>query len=173
MWSWGRLGVCGFSWVSKWWHLHQIEAPIRISVKRMLRRKKELRRLPALMNYWSLLKGRGITAQVVVVEGSVGRDSCSESPDPSQASFTPSLYAVMREKSVSAEPLHSHPEPTCMHFFLVCMVHYVHGHLQPHTPLLLFLYPLILKIIAPNPVFVDILLSFWFSNNTNSLIFHP
>ena len=37
MWSWGRLGVCGFSWVSKWWHLHQIEAPIRISGKGMLR----------------------------------------------------------------------------------------------------------------------------------------
>ena len=57
MWYWGRLGVCGISWVSKW-YLHQIEAPIRISGKRMLRRKRELRRLPALMSSWSLLKRR-------------------------------------------------------------------------------------------------------------------
>ena len=63
------------------------------------------------MSSWSLLKGRGIIAQVVVVEGSVGRGSCSESPDPSQASFIPSLYAVMREKGVSTEPLYSYPEP--------------------------------------------------------------
>ena len=97
MWSWGRLGVCGISWVSKWWHLHQIEAPIRISGKRMLRRKRELRRLPALMSSWSLLKGRGIIAQVVVVESSVGGGSCFESPDLSQASFIPSLFAVIRE----------------------------------------------------------------------------
>ena len=96
MWSWGHLGVCGISWVSKWWHLHQIEAPTRISGKRMLRRKRELRRLPALMSSWSLLKERSIIAQVVVVGSSVGRGSCLESPDVSSLFHTEPICSYKR-----------------------------------------------------------------------------
>ena len=43
------------------------------------------------------LREGGVTAQVIVIEGSVGCDPYSESPDLSQASFIPSLFAVMRE----------------------------------------------------------------------------